>query len=99
MLPPLPNRRMVKRLPLMFSKGDLVYIPQATVVVKSGGERWNFTRTKSRVLDAPLIGIFVDYSKNHNKAEVLLKDGVWLVDSEKIYFNESEEEKNAYRVS
>ena len=73
----------------MFSSGDLVYIPQGTVL--SSSRRQNL---RAKILSTPELAVFVRYT--NSSAQVVDMEGeTWEVDPKNVFFNQLNEVEHA----
>ncbi len=66
---------------LMFSKGDLVHVPQAAVLYGSSSPN-----LKIFIIKKPMLAIFMDY-KDDGMSEIVMDGQKWLVKNREIYSN------------
>jgi len=75
----------------MFTKGDLIYVPQAAVL-------YGLTKASVLVNDKPSLALFLDYSKEEAGYSTIVMNGKkWLVKDKEIYLNR-ENQRNACRA-
>ena len=67
---------------LMFTKGDLIHIPQSVILYGLSG-----AGAKIYVNKKPTLAIFLDYRPD-NMSEVVVDGQKWLVKNREIYLNE-----------
>ncbi len=63
----------------MFSKGDLIHIPQAAVL-------FDENKTGFKVVDKPVLALFVK-KKNSEISQIVLEGKNWFVSTNNIYLN------------
>lgn len=72
----------------MFSKGDLVYIPQNSIMYGfSNKER---APASIKINPSPLLGVFVESCSDNKTGKVMLPDGMWQIKLKEIYLNRPE---------
>ena len=69
---------------MTFTKGDLIYVPQAVSLYQSGDRG----PLRFSITSQPKVGLFIRYV-TQSQAEVVLSCGSWLVDLNKIYLEDN----------
>ena len=66
----------------MFSKGDLIHVPQAVVL-------YDETKTGFKVIQKPTLGLYVK-KKNAEVSKIVLEGKEWFVSTNNIYLSRGE---------
>ena len=74
----------------MFAKGDLVHVPQDSIMYKPRSHHTN-APASIKVNPSPALGIFIETCSDNRKGKVIMPDGIWQIKLKDIYLNKPEQ--------
>ena len=65
----------------MFTKGDLVYVPQSAILYGLG-------QNSIHIIQKPSLALFVTYADDPGYAKIMMDGRQWLIKNRDVYLNQ-----------